>query len=96
MATKPEQTRTDPVSARVALINGNFDLPEESVQAMKNIRKAVSDAAEIIERESKRVKHDVGRLIAAVDTLQQAKDVACVSVILPHYKPQEPVKDESK
>lgn len=89
------------IDARLALINGNFPLPAETVQAMREIRVAISDAAasidvsirgkkrsadEAVETPARIVKYDVGRLIAALDLLQQAKDVACAALILPHHQ----------
>jgi hypothetical protein len=84
----------DPIAARVALVNGNFDLPTETKRAMKRITEIVAEAAAEIEREAKKVKYDTGRLIATMDILQQSKDTACVSVILPHYKPEAEEKDD--
>lgn len=89
------------IDARLALINGTFPLPAETTQVMGEIRAAISDAAasidvsirgkkrsadEPIESTARIVKYDVGRLIAALDLLQQAKDVACAAVILPHHQ----------
>ena len=77
-----------PVFARTAMIDGYFNLPEPTIDAMKEIRAAFAECA-------KKVQHvtlgagafDIGRLIACIDLIQQAKNVACDSLILPHYKP---------
>jgi hypothetical protein len=70
---------------RVLLVNGKFSLPSENVKAMETIRIIFSEAAEKFAAllESTGVKYDTGRAIHALDTLQAAKDTACVSVILP-------------
>lgn len=85
-AAKKRLLIADPVTARVALINGQFDLPAENVQAMRDIRAAVEECAKKIQAavEKTAKKNDRGRLIHAIDLLQQVKDTACVSVILPY------------
>jgi hypothetical protein len=82
----------DTLEARVELINGTFPLPPEVKTAMSDIREAVEQAARCIHAAAKRLPqkdphlygYDVGRLIAAMDALQHAKDIACVAVILPY------------
>ena len=84
MASNKKRLVTDPVEARVELINGNFDLPKESVDAMRTVRSVISEAAKKLRVAVEAApKHDKGRLIAALDSLQHAKDTACVSLILP-------------
>lgn len=75
---------TDPVTKRVEMINGRFDLPQETIQAMNDIRQAVDQCARSIQTATSKVETDTGRLIATMDLLQQAKNVACDSIILPH------------
>jgi hypothetical protein len=88
---------TDPVEARMLLINGDFHLPDENKAGMKEIGKALEDAAVRIHAVAKKLPcagvskdgkplpgYDTGRLIAALDTIQHAKDIACVSFILPY------------
>jgi len=71
------------------LINGNFDLPAKNIAAMKQVREIVAECAqkltEAVTEVSRHygVGYDTGRLIAALDLLQQVKDTACVSLILP-------------
>ena len=74
----------DPVEKRVAMINGYFDLPTDTVDGMKEIRLAVADCAHRLEAVFKRCKVDTGRAIATIDLLQQTKNVACDALILPH------------
>lgn len=66
------------------MINGYFDLPAETVGAMKEIRELAQAYADGVARVVKTQKHDVGRVIAAIDLIQSSKDVACASLILPH------------
>ena len=106
MTTPTPSSRADPIDARVALINGQFDLPAETVLAMSRIREILATAASEIDTAVRGVKRpaasdeelavkperrggvafDHGRLQHTMDLLQEAKDTACVSVILPHYK----------
>jgi hypothetical protein len=75
----------DPLEARVEMINGRFDLPKETLEAMDQIRKATETASREIHRAATLVpKYDKGRLIATMDLLQQAKNTACDALILPH------------
>lgn len=78
----------DPVQRRVEMINGRFDLPAETVKAMEQIRVATEVCARAIQSATADVQVDTGRLIATMDMLQQAKNVACDAVILPHAKPK--------
>jgi hypothetical protein len=74
----------DPIEKRVAMINGYFNLPDDTVKGMKEIREAVSECAHKLESTFKRCKIDTGRAIATIDLLQQAKNVGCDALILPH------------
>ena len=73
-----------PVEQRVALVDGNFDLPPEALAAMREVRGIVAEAAARIATSVSKCKHDKGRLIHTMDLLQNVKDTACVSLILPH------------
>ena len=75
---------TDPVEKRVAMINGRFDLPDNTLTVMNNIRIECDSLARNLAIEVKSVEHDTGRLVATIDLLQQLKHVACDAVILPH------------
>ena len=81
-------TRVDAGDARAAMINGNFTLPEQTLKSMKRIREVTAQAADEINKILKSDNHDVGRRIAALDHLQQVKNIACDSLILPHYVPE--------
>lgn len=83
-APKKRVRITDPVEARVELINGMFPLPQASKEAMGDVRNAIEVAARAIARSVQANPHDKGRLIHTLDLLQQAKDTACVALILPH------------
>ncbi len=77
---------TNPVEKRVAMVNGMFNLPDDTLQAMRDIRTA-SDAYaralhEVFSREG--VEADTGRSIATMDAIQASKNMACDAVILPH------------
>ena len=76
----------NPIEARAKLVNGNFTLPDNTISALKEIREACGELAQKlldITRQAD-LKVDTGRMIAAMDLVQQVKDTACVSVILPH------------
>lgn len=77
---------TDPVAKRVAMINGRFDLPPATLEAMATMRAAFDACARAVEQTATGVERDTGRLIATMDLLQQAKNVACDAVILPHAR----------
>ena len=77
----------DTIDARVAMINGQFDLPDGTSDRFDKIRAAIQHAAKVVSAEVRGAgdgNFDVGRLIAAVDMLQHAKDTACCALILPH------------
>ena len=75
----------DPVEKRIEMINGYFDLPTETVQAMKDVRAASETYARALGEIFKRGHAlDTGRAIAAIDHIQLTKNVACDALILPH------------
>lgn len=74
------------MDARVAMINGNFELPDSTIQGMRDVRAAVAECASKLHEIFKKEKIDTGRAIASIDLLQQAKNVACDALILPHGK----------
>lgn len=74
------------IEARVELINGNFNLPDASVDAMKHVREILSDAAHKLLALSKDATVDQGTLVRAIQKLQATKDVACQAFILPFYE----------
>ena len=74
----------DAIEKRVAMINGNFPLPDEVISDMREIRAAVSECADKLQTIFKRRKIDTGRAIATIDLLQSAKNTACDALILPY------------
>jgi hypothetical protein len=73
------------IEARVDMINGYFPLPGGTVEAMKTVRAAADVFARALLQVSKEVSVvDTGRMIAAIDLIQQTKNVACDSLILPY------------
>lgn len=77
---------TDPVDKRVSMINGYFELPDQTKQAMTKIREASETYANELQKIFKSLDKDVdtGRAIATIDLVQQTKNVACDALILPH------------
>jgi hypothetical protein len=70
------------------MINGNFPLPDETVAAMRTIRSDASVLAGLLLSSARAAgTYDTGRLIAALDLLQQVKNVAIDALILPHAPP---------
>ena len=61
------------IAARVALINGQFSLEDDQIAFMGRARTILSEAARQIV-ESLPDHYDVGRTIAALDMVQNAKD----------------------
>lgn len=66
------------------MINGMFDLPDETTAAMARIRELVAECAMSVAKVVGSVNYDTGRLIATIDMLQAVKNTACDAVILPH------------
>lgn len=81
-----KKPRFPPIAARVDMINGNFELPEGTVEAMREARFVVAQAAQQLEAIFQATEHDRGRAIHSIDLLQQVKNVACDALILPHHK----------
>jgi hypothetical protein len=67
-----------------AMVNGMFSLPSENVEAMKKIRvifqKAIDDYLDVVD--ALEVRHE-GTVTRTLQTIQQAKNIGCDSVILP-------------
>ena len=79
--------RLDPLSARVEMINGRFDLPDATLDQMREIRAACQRCARLLKAAFDEAKDkDIGRCIAAIDALQLAKNIACDALILPFAK----------
>ena len=80
---KRKRKITDPIEARVELINGKFTIPETTTNAMNEVRTILSEAAKRLKTCVEKNPHDKGRLIHTFDLLQNAKDTCCVSLLLP-------------
>lgn len=77
------------IDARVAMVNGNFNLPDSTPKALASIREILAKAATDLKKAIQEEEYNVGCIIAAMDLLQQAKNKACDGLILPHYKEKE-------
>ncbi len=75
---------TDALEARVLMINGWFELPDETKKDMSDVRAAAETFAKSLDVIFKRAKHDKGRAIASIDAIQHAKNIACDALILVH------------
>jgi len=86
---------------RVELMNGMFDLPQETKDAMNEIREVLEEAdrklAQIFIEPTDdsgtaykdRVLHDKGRVIAGFDLVQQAKNVMIDGLLFKHATAKE-------
>lgn len=73
------------VYSRVMLINGYFTtLPDEVVVSKERVCMLLGGAARELRDTVQKHPHDTGRLIAALDLLQQAKNAALDALKLPH------------
>lgn len=77
---------TDPVERRVEMVNGWFELPDATKRAMNDVRAASEAYARALHALFRaHAPHvDVGRSVAAIDSIQHTKNVACDAFILPH------------
>ena len=55
----------DPIEKRVAMINGHFYLPSETVESMNEVRDAVDTCARTLHAIFKKQKTDMGRAITS-------------------------------
>ncbi len=79
------RSRAAAIAGRVDLVSGNFNVPEKTTEALKQIHVATAEMAEKIASTVESADaHDIGRLIAALDQLQQVKNTACDALTLPH------------
>jgi hypothetical protein len=79
------QTGFDALEERVLLIDGQFTHP--NADRLKELRAVFAKCAQDVARICKGDPNvNVGRVIAAVDLLQQAKDTACCALLLPYAK----------
>lgn len=84
-----DHKRDDSIQSRIDIINGYWPLTDETKAVMNSIRKILSEAANAITTEIEKVPYDNAKLITALDRIQETKDIACVSVILPSRKPSQ-------
>ncbi len=70
------------------MVNGMFDLPAETISAMREIRAVFETSARALEKiyATPGLRVDKERAKAALDLIQNAKNVSCDAVILPHHK----------
>ena len=74
----------DPIARRAGMVAWAGDLPEETNDAITQVRLLSSRYAWELQAVFKRAKVDVGRAIAALDQVQQAQHVAVDALVLPH------------
>lgn len=105
---KKKRCITDPVHARVVMIDGNFTLPAEHREAMSKVRAIIARAAQDIEATFQpfrkprdappnvRDRCDIGYLLNGLRELQNSKDTLCQSLIIVHAEEDVPEQEESK
>lgn len=69
------------IQIRVDMLNGSFDLDPETLAFMKLSRETIAAAADTLNK-ARPQNANVGRFIAAIDHLQQTKNLFCDAVIL--------------
>ncbi len=69
------------IKLRCDLLNGNFELDKETVAFMRFAREELSRAANAI-CAAQPQNADIGRMIAFLDKLQDAKDTVCAAAII--------------
>lgn len=72
----------DAIALRCDLINGSFQLGDDTIAFMKFTRVVLDDAAHKLGSYNADVPMDHDRFVAGMDLLQQAKDVLCAAAIL--------------
>lgn len=86
----------DPVEARVLLLENNVTFSYEFGNSMELICSALGTAAKEIKRVVESApQHDKGRLIAALDALQQARNNARDSLLLPQVQKEKRPREDS-
>lgn len=69
------------IKLRIDMLNGHFDLTAPTTDFMNIVRQEIERTARTL-NETRPADVDIGRFIAAIDHLQQAKNLFCDSVIL--------------
>lgn len=68
-----------------AIINGQFALPAETIQAMNEIRVILADTAQMLIQATRPLAfRDEGQLLSVIYDLQALKDKACAALIRPY------------
>jgi hypothetical protein len=71
------------IAVMVDMVNGNFDLPNATVEYMREVRAICERAARELTGEATRgVTLDGGQINAAIQLLQQVKNKACDAAII--------------
>lgn len=81
-----KRKRVDPVDIRVAAMNTKLRMPMSVDVSLGKIRALIQECAKQVAdtvRDSDNGDFDMGRLIHTMDLMQQAKDTASMSLILP-------------
>lgn len=73
--------KLEAVQLRVDMINGQFETSAETTAFMRTVRAEIAAVAKRLS-ETAPETCDTGRFIAALDLLQQAKNVLCDSALL--------------
>ena len=86
-AAQTQPARLPAVAARIDMVAERpFPLPDATLQAVDRIRAITGNAArDLVTAIEGANAYDTGRLIAALDHLQQTKHIACDAVTLPHH-----------
>ena len=74
------------VQQRIRLIGDRGKLSDQVLTNLIEIKKTLEKAAENVAKLVQEVDHETGRLIASIDKLKEASNIACESMILPNLK----------
>jgi len=72
---------TDAIELRIAMVDGRFDLTDETVEFMNKVRSELAATLRSLATQ-RPPEYDYGRFVAFCDAVQAAKNVACDSAIL--------------
>lgn len=73
--------KIEAISVRVDMINGQFNLDQPTLDFMKLVREKTSTLGQEL-RDAAPATCDVGRFIAAMDSLQKTKNLYCDAAII--------------
>jgi|WetSurMetagenome_2_1015567.scaffolds.fasta_scaffold00274_7 hypothetical protein len=74
----------DPLERRVAMVSGGYPHPGATLRAMNEVTDVSEQYAQSLRQIFKRNKVDTGRAIAAIDHVQQTKNIAMDALSLPY------------